>query len=574
MKPILKFLQPQSGQVIGGDYKKTFAILMLIWFIINLIQAVFTEVLSDEAYYGLFGKYLDWGYFDHPPMVALMVRISSVFFTGNLGIRFMSGILQLATLFLIWKTAGFREPDSRRVILFFIIAFSISLFPIYGVIAAPDAPLLFFTALFFLANKKFLADSNRTSVLLLAVSMAGMVYSKYQAVLVIGFVILSNIRLLRNYRFWISGILALILLSPHIYWQFSHDFPSLRYHLIDRSEGFRWLFLLEYLPNQMAIFNPFTLGAVFYVMVKNKPADPFTRELYFVITGFLLFFWITASTGHVEPQWTIACSIPIILLLSEKIPENPSLLKYTGRFILPSILILLIVRIIMMTNLGVIRKMGYADRNKKYEAIAKEAKDLPVVFAGSFQKPSLYKFFTGKDAVVISSLYNRLTQFDIWQFEKKYHNKPAFVCISAANRSQVYETGSLQFSGFRTDSLQTVNRVKIVFSLSDTRLNPGDTVSIPFSMLNQYDYDIDFGHRQFPVEVCMSFLKDEDEYFKQASLDEPVGVIHTGSVMNRTLSGIIPDLPEGKFQFGISLNNVFGPAINSNFVKITIGRDD
>jgi hypothetical protein len=28
----------------------------------------------------------------------------------------------------------------------------------------------------------------------------------------------------------------------------------------DRSAGFRWSYFLEYLPNQMAVFNPFTLG--------------------------------------------------------------------------------------------------------------------------------------------------------------------------------------------------------------------------------------------------------------------------------------------------------------------------
>ena len=574
MKSILNFLQPQPGHVKTGNYKRTFLLLLIIWFIINLIQAIFTDVLSDEAYYALFGRYLDWGYFDHPPAVALMVKISSIFFAGNLGIRFMSGLLQLATIYLIWKTAGLREPDSRKVILFFIIAFSISLFPAYGVIAAPDAPLLFFAALFFLAYKRFLADFSWTSVLLLSVSMAGMVYSKYQAVLVMGFIILSNLKLLKMYRFWCAGIFALILLSPHIYWQFSHEFPSFRYHLIDRSEGFRWLFLLEYLPNQMAVFNPFTLGAVVYVMLKNKPADDFVRGLYFEIAGFILFFWVTASAGHVEPQWTIACSIPMILLLFDKIPATRSLLKYTARFILPSILILMIVRSVIMTDLSIIQNMGFAGKDKRYEAIAQEAKELPVVFTGSFQQPSLYTFFTGKEAVVISSLYNRLTQFDIWRFERKLHNKPAFVCVNAGSRSKVYGTGNNQFSGFRTDSLQTVNRMKILFSLNKNRLNPGDTVSIPFSILNQYDYDIDFAHRQFPVEVCMSFVKAEDEYLQQVSLSNPVGVINPGVTVNRTLSGIIPDLPEGKFQFGISLNNVFGPAFNSNFVKITIGKDD
>ena len=77
--------------------------MLLAWFLINLIQATYTEVLSDEAYYGLYGKHLAWGYFDHPPMVALLIKISSLFFDGNLGIRFMTVLLELFTLLFIWK---------------------------------------------------------------------------------------------------------------------------------------------------------------------------------------------------------------------------------------------------------------------------------------------------------------------------------------------------------------------------------------------------------------------------------------------------------------------------------------
>jgi len=568
------FYNPQAGQTKTGNYKKTFLLLLLAWFIINLIQAIFTEVLSDEAYYGLWGRYLDWGYFDHPPMVALLTRISSLFFNGNLGIRFMTILLQLGTIILIWKAAGFREPDSQKVIIFFIIAFSISLFSVYGVITSPDAPLLFFTALFLFAYKQFITDFSWKSVLLLSVSMAGMVYSKYHAVLVIGFVILSNLKLLRMYRLWCAGIFALVLLSPHFYWQFSHDFPSLRYHLIDRTEGFRWSFLLEYLPNQMAVFNPLTLGAAVYVMIKYKPSGQFIRSLYFQIAGFILFFWLTAVTGHAEPQWTIACSIPMIIILSEKINEDPGLLKFTRKYILPSIALLLVIRILFMTDLRFVRYLAFSGKEEKYKTLESEAKDLPVVFNSTFPRPSLYSFFTGKEAMVISSLYSRQTQFDIWQFEKKYHNKPAFISINPKGNVQIYISDSLQFGGFRTDSLQTVNRMKISFRMNETSLSPGDSVSISFSMLNQYDYDIDFGHRQFPVEVYMAFLKGEEEYFQRASFAEPVGIVPGGDTVSGILSAVIPDLPAGKYYFGISLSTMFGPAQNSHFVKTRIENHD
>ncbi len=255
--------------------KKIFLALLLVWFTLNLIQALFMEILSDEAYYKLYAEHLDWGYYDHPPMVALMIKASSFFFSGNLGIRFLTVLLQLFTLLLIWMTIENKESGNHKVYTFFIVSGSIFMFTGYGVITAPDAPLLFFTALFLYSYRKFIGSQKWTFTLLLAVSMAALVYSKYQAVLVIGFAVLSNLVLLRRFRFWIAGILAVILVFPHFYWQFSHDFPSLQYHLVYRLENFKVKHILEYLPNQLILMNPFTLGAAFFVLLKFAPVGQF-----------------------------------------------------------------------------------------------------------------------------------------------------------------------------------------------------------------------------------------------------------------------------------------------------------
>ena len=99
--------------------------------------------------------------------------------------------------------------------------------------------------------------------------MALMVYSKYHAFLLLGLVVLSNLNLLKDGKFYAACFLALMLLTPHIFWQVNADFPSFRYHLSGRSEPFRWSYFLEYLPNQLLVFNPFVFGALVYVFVKH-----------------------------------------------------------------------------------------------------------------------------------------------------------------------------------------------------------------------------------------------------------------------------------------------------------------
>jgi hypothetical protein len=384
----------------------------------------------------------------------------------------------------------------------------------------------------------------------------------------------SNIRLLKSFKFWAAGILALILLSPHIYWQIANNFPSFQYHLIDRSEGFKIIYFLEYIPNQLAVFNPFTLGAIIFILVMFKPADQFRRSLYFQIIGFIIFFWLTSFRGHVEPHWTIACSIPMIILLSEKSSENASLFRFTYKYILPSILILLAIRIFLMIDSKYNRYLGFSGKKEKYEYIGSIAKELPVVFNGSFQKPSYYLFFTGKEATVVSSVYSRQTQFDIWQFEKKYHNKPVFIGVYREGKSKSFISGQLEFYGFKTDSLQTVNRMKIFFSLIKDNFNSGDSIRVKFTLHNPYEFDINFNHHQFPVKVSMVFLKGENIVEQDVTLSEPIGIISAGTTIERNLNAVIPFLPHGKYHFGLCLNNFFGPSVNSHFTKINIGADD
>ena len=66
--------------------QKKLLLFILIFFVVNLLQSFYTGLLEDEAYYWVWSRELAWGYFDHPPMVALWAAIGSTLFSGELGI--------------------------------------------------------------------------------------------------------------------------------------------------------------------------------------------------------------------------------------------------------------------------------------------------------------------------------------------------------------------------------------------------------------------------------------------------------------------------------------------------------
>ena len=114
------------------------------WLLINIIQAANTELFDDEAYYWIYSRFPGWGYFDHPPMIALLIKAGYSIFDNELGVRLFIVLLNTATIFIIEQLT-----DKKNPLLFYAIASSVGIAHLGGMIAVPDIPLLFFSAAFF-----------------------------------------------------------------------------------------------------------------------------------------------------------------------------------------------------------------------------------------------------------------------------------------------------------------------------------------------------------------------------------------------------------------------------------------
>jgi hypothetical protein len=452
-------------------YITLFILLLLAWASVNVLQALFSDVIRDEAYYFFYSTNLSWGYFDHPPLVALMVRISSFFFDNELSVRFITIVLQLFTLVILWNLLDHDKPTGKDVLSFFGISFSVVMFTVYGFVTTPDSPLLFFTAFFLFSYRKYLSDSKWLNILLLSLSMAGLIYSKYQGGLVIALVIFSNLKLLKDYRFWIAGLLAIILLSPHIYWQAENGFPSFVYHTIGRAKSFKMSYLLEYLPNQAASFNPFVFVGAMYILFKYKAKDFFDRSLWFVSLGMILFFGIMTFRGHSQPQWTIASSIPFIILIYRYRHKDSFINKLLLRGVYPSIILLIIIRVILISDSFPIQ-LEFHNQKQWADKLALKSKGVPLIFQDGYQKPSLYRFYTGNNATTVNSVYYRQNQYDMFHFNEQFIGNPAFI-VEGREDSLIYSdnlvlTSFLHIEGDMPYNLPKENSIPVNLSIRNT----------------------------------------------------------------------------------------------------------
>src|SRR5207247_10083630 len=110
----------------------------------RLIFAASFPPLDDEAYYWTWAHHLAWGYPDHPPMIAFVLR-GSIALAGDtpLGIRMGPVLLALGSPLLLWDLGRqmFGAAAGRIAALWFQLIPALALGAIF---AAPDAPLGFF----------------------------------------------------------------------------------------------------------------------------------------------------------------------------------------------------------------------------------------------------------------------------------------------------------------------------------------------------------------------------------------------------------------------------------------------
>ena len=239
-----------------------------IWLLLNFIQAIITPILKDEAYYWLFSKYLDWGYYDHPPMVAYIIKIGTLLFGDSfIGIRFITVLLSVGFGKILWELIPEKMKQFKGAELLFIaILTAIPIFHVYGFITTPDAPLLFFSVLFLFSVNRLEQYKSLGYTLLLGFSAGLLILSKYHGGVIILITLLMKPRLFKLWQSYLAAFLGILIITPHIIWQIEHDFISFTLHLLQRaSRQFKISQTAEYLGGTLAVLNPILL----FTLTKN-----------------------------------------------------------------------------------------------------------------------------------------------------------------------------------------------------------------------------------------------------------------------------------------------------------------
>lgn len=222
-------------------FKNKVASLILLATVIRCIIAFSIGLGNDEVYYVTYAQHLQWNYFDHPPLVALLIRLTTfnLALTSDFFIRLGPILLSAANTYLIYSIAKKIKNERAGFIAALLYTSSIYSSIIAGIFIMPDAPQLFFwiLSLYFLicliTDKESKTKSNL--YLVLFGLCAGLcVMSKVHGVFLwFGFglyILIYNRKFLSNSYLYVSVLLTLLVISPILFWNIENDFITYTFH--------------------------------------------------------------------------------------------------------------------------------------------------------------------------------------------------------------------------------------------------------------------------------------------------------------------------------------------------------
>ena len=547
---------------------------LLLWLLINWIQAGLSELDPDESYYWMYSKVLDWGYFDHPPVIAVLVHYGYALFPNELGLRFWVVFLQPISIYVMWLVLG--KPQDRDALLTFLLLFAaIPILQVYGFIATPDGPLLFFTALFLYAYQQFCEKATLPRSLFLGFCMAALLYSKYHGLVLILLTTASNLQLFRKKEFYLAGIVGVLLFVPHLYWQYINDFPSFRYHLKGRDDLYELTHTTDYLIAQLFIFSPFLFPLFIRALLRSDIKNALDRACYFIIIGFWIFFLYTTFKGKVEAQWTAILSFPLAIMALQYSRNQEVFRRWLLRMSLLSIGIFFILRLLIIIPVPLIKSNFH---NSAWIPIVQEASQgYPIVFENSYRDASKYSFYTGELSYTITDYKYRKNQYDIWDWEKALHNQKVFLAGGGDWKCKGCELLKPPRKTYLTkfiDSLQVSQKVRFLLPEGEWSWKGDTAQKMAVQIANPYDHDVKLDVGNMPISAQAIFSQDGVVMEKlDVDLDLRRPVFPKRDTFSVEASFYVPDTLIGRFDFSLGLRTGDLPAsFNSKFRKVEIEK--
>ncbi len=325
----MSVVQAGAPGLNGPGLQRAFFALLAAALAFRFWLAAVTPITGDEAYFFYWGKWPDWGFYDHPPMVgwwlAVLQRLSEAQWVLRLPSVVLPAVLALCSAWFLRREG---QPD-------WLAATLVLLAPahLWNIAITTDTPLVYFSFFSGLAFLRAARNDDARFYLLAGVLLGAAFLSKYFAVL-LGFAYLCHALIRPTQRKWAGLLLVVLGTAPavalNLWWNSGHCWANLMFNLYNRhgDAGLSWKTPLLYVAMLLYLVTPPVLWALW----RRRPAlrarwnEPGQRALLLVALAPLVLFAALALVRRVGLHWVLSF-VPFLFFVVARVVDDPALLK-------------------------------------------------------------------------------------------------------------------------------------------------------------------------------------------------------------------------------------------------------
>lgn len=427
--------------------QKQFWIAAIAVLAVKLLLAAVLPITSDEAYFVIWAKNLDLGYYDHPPMIGWILRLFLTPGDSILILRLPAVFLSILigiSIFLLMAGKD-EEKASLTAILFLISPISL-LF----VLVTTDMPVVLFSFLSALALKKGLEKEEYRYYILSGVLFGLALLSKYFAALIglayLAYFLFSSKKSRRGFilLFLSAGPFVIV----NIFWNYTHCWTNILFNLFNRNrqENLSFVKVLLFMVSQVYLMTPPLI--YFLWSQRSLLADEIRKRgrdnLFLYLFSVPLFIFLIVSLKKVVGLHWVLAFYPFFYLLVFQFLDKEALRKSLKFMLIFSLVHLFLIGAILSTPLK------YFKNNKNYPIITMSLRPgdirkalLPyqedfVLATPSYAESAIMSYHYGRYFIVFGSGSYHARQDDILTDFRKFTGKNILVLLDRESPVEEY----------------------------------------------------------------------------------------------------------------------------------------
>lgn len=321
----------------GPDYRRKVLLLIAVFSLIRTLIAFAIELGNDEAYYWFYSQKLQWNYFDHPPVIALWIRI----FTANLELQHIEGFVRLGSViggalstWFLYRAVSLIHNERAGWLAACLYNASFYAGMIAGIFIWPDSPqMVFWTLSLWMIARIVKDDRSWTSWLLLGAAAGICIMCKVHGVFIWAgfglFIVFRKREWFLRPQLYAAIFLTLLIASPILIWNIRNDFMTYRFHsqrVTINKTGINPESFGRELLGQFLLNNPFnvllTLAGLAAFFKRSMERTPALQAYNFIGLPLVVLLLFVSLFRETYAHWSGPAYVSLIPLAAIRLSER------------------------------------------------------------------------------------------------------------------------------------------------------------------------------------------------------------------------------------------------------------